>query len=81
MNRVIDIVGNTYSTHQDEVIQIQTPLTDPPSPPCQTRGMDMIRMNRQEIEALLRLLAEWEREELNLLMQERREAEQEGRLH
>ena len=34
-----------------------------------------------EVEALLRLLAEWEREELELLMQERREAERQGRLH
>ena len=38
-------------------------------------------MTSQEIEALLRLLAEWEREELMLLMLERREAEREGRLH
>ena len=32
-------------------------------------------MTHQEIEALLKMLAEWEREELELLMQERREAE------
>jgi hypothetical protein len=32
-------------------------------------------------EALLRLLAEWERQELALLMLERREAERQGRLH
>ena len=38
-------------------------------------------MTRQEIEALLRLLADMEREELELLMQERRGAEWEGRLH
>ena len=38
-------------------------------------------MTTAEVEALLRLLAEWEREELELLMQERREAEREGRLH
>ncbi len=38
-------------------------------------------MIRQEVEALLRLLAEWEREELDLLMQERMEAEQEEQLH
>jgi hypothetical protein len=43
--------------------------------------MDMSKMTRQEIEALLRLLAEWERQELALLMLERREAEREGRLH
>jgi len=35
-------------------------------PPCQTRGMDLSRLTRQEIVALLRLLAEWEREELEL---------------
>ena len=34
-----------------------------------------------EVEALLRLLAEWEREELELTNQERREAERQGRLH
>jgi hypothetical protein len=38
-------------------------------------------MTRQEIEALLRLLAEFEREELELIMRERREAEREGKLH
>lgn len=38
-------------------------------------------MTRQEIEALLRLLAEFELEELKLLLQERRKAEQDGRLH
>ena len=38
-------------------------------------------MTTAEVETLLRLLAEWEREELELLMQERREAEWEGRLH
>jgi hypothetical protein len=43
--------------------------------------MDMSKIARQEIEALLRLLAEMEREELKLLMQERREAERHGRLH
>ena len=32
-------------------------------------------MTTAEVEALLRLLAEWEREELELLMRERREAE------
>jgi hypothetical protein len=35
----------------------------------------------QEIEALLKMLAEMEREELELLMQERREAERVWRLH
>jgi len=43
--------------------------------------MNLDKMTRQEIEALLRLLAEFEREEMELLMQERREAEREGRLH
>ena len=37
--------------------------------------MDLSKMTRQEIEALLKLLAEWERRELMLLMLERREAE------
>jgi len=35
-------------------------------------------MTTAEVEALLRLLAEWEREEIILLMRERREAEREG---
>jgi hypothetical protein len=43
--------------------------------------MDLSKMTREEVQALLRLLAEWEREELELVMQERREAELEGRLH
>jgi hypothetical protein len=43
--------------------------------------MDLSKMTRQEIEALLRLLTEFEREEKVLLMQERREAERLGRLH
>jgi len=38
-------------------------------------------MTTAEVEALLRLLAEWEREELELLIQERCEAERQGRLH
>jgi hypothetical protein len=36
--------------------------------------MDLSTMTRQKIEALMRLLAEMEREELELLMLERREA-------
>jgi division protein CdvB (Snf7/Vps24/ESCRT-III family) len=40
--------------------------------------MDLSKMNHQEIEALLRLLAEFEREEMALLLRERLEAE---RLH
>jgi hypothetical protein len=39
------------------------------------------RMPRHEVEALLKLLAEFEREELALLMWERREAERLGRVH
>ena len=38
-------------------------------------------MTTAEVEALLLLLADLEREELELLMQERREAEQEVCLH
>jgi hypothetical protein len=38
-------------------------------------------MTTGELQALLRLLAEWEGEELELVMQERREAERQGRLH
>jgi hypothetical protein len=41
----------------------------------------MSKMTRQEIEALLRLLAACEREEMVLLMRERREAERDGLLH
>ena len=43
--------------------------------------MDLSKMPLEEVQALLRLLAEFEREELDLLMRERRAAEQEGRLH
>ena len=44
--------------------------------------MDTIkRRTTAEIVALLKILAEWERQELALLMLERREAEREGRLH
>jgi len=43
--------------------------------------MDLSKMTTAEVEALLRLLAEWEREEMAVLMQERREAEREGWLH
>ena len=38
-------------------------------------------MTIAEAEALLRLLAEWEHAELELIMQERRDAERQGRLH
>jgi hypothetical protein len=50
-------------------------------PPCHPRGMDLSKMTTAEVEALLRLLAEWEREELEMLSQERHEAEREGKLH
>ncbi len=43
--------------------------------------MPLSRMTLEEVEALLRLLAEWEREEMELIMRERREAERAGRLH
>ena len=38
-------------------------------------------MTIAEVEALLRLLADQERKELELIMKERREAERSGRLH
>jgi|GEM_PF-2670976 len=47
-------------------------LTDPHRQPCQTPGMDLSKMTTSEAEALLRLLADMEREELELVMQERR---------
>ena len=56
-------------------------LTDAPHLTGQFAGMDLSRMTIEEVQALLRLLAEWEREELELFMQERREAERRGRLH
>jgi len=43
--------------------------------------MDLSKLITSEVEALLRLLADWERDELELVMQERREAEREERLH
>ena len=43
--------------------------------------MDMSKMTTAEVEALLRLLAEWEREELELLIQERHDAERSWRRH
>ena len=59
----------------------QTSLTDPHHAPCHPRGMDLSKMTTAEVEALLRLLAEWEREELELIMRERREAERVRRFH
>jgi len=43
--------------------------------------MDLSRMTLEEEQALLRLLADMEREELELIMRERREAERQGWLH
>jgi hypothetical protein len=43
--------------------------------------MVMTKMTTAEVEALLRLLAEWEREEMAIQMRERYEAEMQGRLH
>jgi hypothetical protein len=43
--------------------------------------MDLSKMTTAEVQAMLRLLAEWEREELVLSMQERLKAEQEQRLY
>jgi len=40
---------------------MQTRLTDPHRQPCQTPDMELSKMTRQEIEALLRLLAACER--------------------
>jgi len=59
----------------------QTRLTDRHCIPCQTRGMLLDKMTTAEVEVLLRLLVEIECEELELVMQELREAEREGRLH
>ena len=52
-----------------------------PSTPCHPPSMDLTKMTTAEVEALLKLLAEWEREELELVLKERREAERERRLH
>ena len=43
--------------------------------------MDLTKMTTAEVEALLRLLADMEREKLALLMRVRMEAEREGQLH
>ena len=42
--------------------------------------MDLSKMTLEEVQALLRLLAEWEREELELRLKEQQEAERQGRL-
>jgi len=43
--------------------------------------MDKSRMTRREIETLLRLLAEMEREEFELIVRELKEAELSGQVH
>ena len=53
----------------------QNRLTDSPHPSCQTSRHGPVQDDPHEIEALLRLLADMEREELELVMLERREAE------
>ena len=76
------LIMNEALSYTEKYIQgIQICLTDTHNLPCQTPGMDLSRMTRQEIEALLKMLADLEREELALLMQERRESERQGRLH
>jgi len=50
-------------------------------PPCHPRGVDLSKMTLEEVQALLRLLAEFEREEMVLLMREWHEAERSGLLH
>ena len=58
-------------------------LSDRPTTASRARlpGMDLSKMTTAEVQAMLRLLAEWEREELVLSMQERLKAEQEQRLY
>jgi hypothetical protein len=43
--------------------------------------MELDKMTTEEVQAVLRLLVDLEREDLALLLQERREAEREGQLH
>ena len=56
-------------------------LTDFCTRRARLTGMDLARMTITDVEALLRLLAEMERKELELIIQERRESERQGRLH
>jgi hypothetical protein len=62
-------------------LTIQIRLTDPYRPPCQTRGMAPDKMTTGEVRTLMRLLGKWEREGPELVMQERRVTERQGRLH
>jgi hypothetical protein len=50
-------------------------------PPRQTPFMNLTHMTRQEIETLLRLLADMKREELTLLMRWRIKSELMGRVY
>ena len=56
-------------------------LTDRHSTTCQTRRMDKSNITSQEIESLLRLLAEFKRGQLKLIMYELREAERRAEEH
>jgi len=70
--------GGLFETISIFLHAYQIRLTHPRSITCQTHGMDMSKMTRQEIEALLRLLAEMEQSRWMPLLLERREAEREG---
>ena len=59
----------------------QIRLTDFRTRRARLTGMDLARMTITDVEALLRLLAEMERKELELIIRKRREAERQGRLH
>ena len=61
------------------VIRIR--LTDYHCLQCHPPGMELSKMTLEEVQALLRLLAEFERDGMELLMQEQRKAELKGRLH
>jgi hypothetical protein len=60
---------------------IQICLTEPTTRHARLPGMDLSKMTRQEIEALLKMLAEMKRQQIALLMWERRYTERQGRLH
>jgi hypothetical protein len=59
----LSIGRNTYTT-------TQTRVTDPLRPPYQTCDMNLSRMTVEELQALWRLLCEWELEDVALLMRE-----------
>ena len=56
-------------------------MTDSHRPACHPPGMDLSKMTTAEVEALLRLQADWVGEEHTLLMLKRWKAEWEVRLH